>query len=81
MGNQVNKLKTMFGLVKYMPDDEVVLVFVEKSGSRFIIRNKIDKILLKYLSETDIPLPFPSQIKLHENLIRILGFFLQYIQF
>jgi hypothetical protein len=52
MGNEISKLKIEFrpikylvSKVKYIPDDEVVLVFVEKFGSRFIKRIKIDKIL------------------------------------
>jgi hypothetical protein len=65
--------------VKYIPDDEVVLVFVEKSGSRFITRIKIDNILLNYLFESDISLSISVEIKLHEKLIRILGFFQQYL--
>jgi hypothetical protein len=43
MGNQISKLKIKFSLIKYKPDDEVVLVFVEKFGSRFITNTIIDK--------------------------------------
>jgi hypothetical protein len=75
MGNQINKLKTKFSLIKYIPDDEVVLVFVEKSGSRFITRIKIDKTVSNYLSDRDVLLPLLIQINLHKKLMKILGFF------
>jgi hypothetical protein len=85
MGNQIRKSKTevppmkySVSPVKYVPNEEVVLVFVEKSGSRFNTRIKIDKVLLNYFSESDICLPFSAEIKFHEKLIRILGFFQQY---
>jgi hypothetical protein len=76
MGNQINKLKTKFSLIKYKPDDEVVLVFVEKSESRFITRIKIDKTVSNYLSEVNIPLPLPTEKEFHLNLMKVLGYFL-----
>jgi hypothetical protein len=81
MGNQINKLKTKFSLIKYMPDDEVVLVFVEKCGSRFITRINIDKTVSNFLSDHDVLLPLLIQINLHKNWMKILGIFQQYIQF
>jgi hypothetical protein len=75
MENQVNKLKTKFSLIKYKADDEVVLVFVENCGSRFITRTKIDKTVSNYLSDRDVLLPLLIQINLHKKLMKILGIF------
>jgi hypothetical protein len=82
MGNQIIKSKTevppvkcSVSPVKYVPNEEVVLVFVEKSGSRFITRIKIDEVLFNYLSEIDISLPFLIQINLQQNLKEIFGYF------
>jgi hypothetical protein len=82
MGNQIRKLETEFrpikyllSLVKYIPNEEVVLVFFEKSGSRFITRIKIDNTLSKYLSDINISLPFPAEKELYLNLMRVLGYF------
>jgi hypothetical protein len=82
MGNEIRKLKKEIppekdsvSPVKYIPDDEVVLVFVEKFGSRFITRIKIDKILLNYLTQVNITLPFPPEKEFHLNLMKILGYF------
>jgi hypothetical protein len=75
MGNQIDKLKTKFSLIKYKPDDEVVIVFVGKSGSRFITRTKIDKTVSNYLSDRDVLLPLQIQINLYKKLMKILGFF------
>jgi hypothetical protein len=70
MGNQIRKLEPL----KYIQDDEIVLVFLEKSGSRFITRTKIDKILLSYLCKSGISLPFSTEKELQLNLMKILGF-------
>jgi hypothetical protein len=75
MGNQIDKLKTKSTLIKYLPDDEIVLVFVENCGSRFITRIKIDKTVSDYLSDRDVLLPLLIQINLHKKLMKILGFF------
>jgi hypothetical protein len=78
MGNQINKLKTKFGPIKYIPDDEVVLVFFEKSERRFIIRSKIDKTVSNYISDSDLLLPLLIQINLHQKLMKVLGFCILY---
>jgi hypothetical protein len=85
MRNQIRKLKIevppvkySVSPVKYVPNDEVVLVFVEKSGSRFMTRIKIDNIASNYFFENDINLPFPAEKELHLNLMKVLGFCLLY---
>jgi hypothetical protein len=82
MGNQIRKLETEFrpikylvSLVKYIPKEEVVLVFVEKSGSRFITRIKIDNTLSKYLSDINISLPLPAEKELYLKVMKVLGYF------
>jgi hypothetical protein len=58
---------------------EAILVFVEKTGSRFNIRNRVDEILFRYLSEVQLLLSLLAKTKLlknlHINLMKILGYF------
>jgi hypothetical protein len=48
--------------------------FAEKLGGRYEIRMKLDKTILNYLTEVNIPLPLPAEKEFHLNLMKILGF-------
>jgi Holliday junction resolvase len=50
--------------------------FAEKLGGRYEIRMKLDKTFSNYLTQVNIPLPFPSEKEFHLNLMKVLGCFL-----
>jgi hypothetical protein len=60
--------------VKYIVDNEIALMFEEKCGSRYKIRNKLDEIVSKYLTEIELLLPISDQKNLCEKLMDLLGF-------
>jgi Holliday junction resolvase len=49
--------------------------FAEKLGGRYEIRMKIGKTFSNYLTEVNIPLPFPSEKEFHLNLMKIISYF------
>jgi Holliday junction resolvase len=50
--------------------------FAEKLGGRYEIRMKLDKTFSNYLTQVNIPLPFPAEKEFHSNLIKVVGYFL-----
>jgi hypothetical protein len=71
-------LKDLCELKKYFHNVEVVLMFVENLENRFNIRVKLEEILFNYLSEIELFLPLPAQIKLFQKLMEVFGFSLLY---
>jgi hypothetical protein len=71
-------VKNLAEFQKVVGNFEGIWKFVEKVGSRYKIRIKLDEIFSSYLLEIDILFPLPPQKKLPEKLMNNLSFSLQY---
>jgi hypothetical protein len=83
MGNQICNwivgifsLKFLVSLVKYVPDPDVISKFCEKHESRYNVRNKVDQVLLRFLSEVELLLPRSAKSTLDRKIEKVLGCFL-----
>jgi hypothetical protein len=54
---------------------EGISEFAEMLGGRYELRMKLDNTFSIYLTEVNIPLPFPAQKEFHLNFMKILGYF------
>jgi hypothetical protein len=71
-------VKDLAELQKLLQNVEFISKFVEKTGGRYEIRMKLDKILWNYLTEIELVVPILDKIKFKElymNLMKILGYF------
>jgi hypothetical protein len=68
-------LKFLGGLLKYVPDPDVISKFSELHGARYNVRNKADQVLFGYLSDIQIVLPLAAKKKLYLKMMKILGYF------
>jgi hypothetical protein len=83
MGNQICNwivgifsLKFLVSLVKYVPDSDVISKFCEKHGARYNLRNKVDQVVLGYLSDVELLLPRSAKSTLDRKIKEVLGYFL-----
>jgi hypothetical protein len=51
-------LKFLVNQVKYISDPDVISKFYKNHGVRYNVRNKVDQVLLEYLSDIELILAF-----------------------